>query len=245
VSAGRPGRHGRSVVGASSPRRGPGRRPADTRWERWNASPTAWLARDLRPLRMPPWRSTVRMTTLSAQLRGGPRWALLVRGCAMPGYPTDHAGLEILPFDECLRLLASVPVGRVGFIADGELVMLPVNHVVDGHDVAFRTARGSKLPAAEGQNLATFRGRLLRRADPVWVERCGDRTRGGGRCRGRRPAAGPPWPAPLGHRRTASVLDSDPAHLGQRTADTGSHIARRPARRAVCAGHPYARAGRW
>ena len=64
--------------------------------------------------------------------------------------------MEILPFDECLRLLASVPVGRVGFIADGELVMLPVNHVVDGHDVAFRTARGSKLSAAEGQNLATF-----------------------------------------------------------------------------------------
>jgi hypothetical protein len=39
---------------------------------------------------------------------------------AMPGYPTDHAGLEILPFDECLRLLASVPVGRVGFFADGD-----------------------------------------------------------------------------------------------------------------------------
>jgi len=74
----------------------------------------------------------------------------------MPGYSTDHAGLEILPFDECLWLLASVPVGRVGFIADGELVILPVNHVVDGQDVAFRTAHGSKLSAAGGQNLATF-----------------------------------------------------------------------------------------
>src|SRR6516162_7175600 len=74
----------------------------------------------------------------------------------MPGYSTDHAGLEILPFEECLRLLASVPVGRVGFIADGELVILPVNHVVDGNDVAFRTAYGSKLSTAEGQTLATF-----------------------------------------------------------------------------------------
>jgi uncharacterized protein len=74
----------------------------------------------------------------------------------MPGYSTDHAGLEVLPFEECLRLLASVPVGRVGFIADGELVILPVNHVVDGHNVAFRTAYGSKLSAADGQNLATF-----------------------------------------------------------------------------------------
>jgi uncharacterized protein len=74
----------------------------------------------------------------------------------MPGYPTDHAGLEILPLDECLRLLASVPVGRVGFFVDGEIVVLPVNHAVDGQDVVFRTAYGSKLAAAEGQDLAAF-----------------------------------------------------------------------------------------
>jgi nitroimidazol reductase NimA-like FMN-containing flavoprotein (pyridoxamine 5'-phosphate oxidase superfamily) len=74
----------------------------------------------------------------------------------MPGHPTDHAGLEILPFDVCLRLLASVPVGRVGFFADGEMVILPVNHAVDGQDLIFRTAHGAKLSAAEGQNLVTF-----------------------------------------------------------------------------------------
>ena len=74
----------------------------------------------------------------------------------MPGYSADHAGLEILPFEECLRLLASVPVGRVGFVADGEIVMLPVNHVIDGHNVIFRTTYGSKLSAAVGQDLAAF-----------------------------------------------------------------------------------------
>ena len=74
----------------------------------------------------------------------------------MPGHPTDHAGLEILPFDVCLRLLASVSVGRVGFFSDGEMVILPVNHVVDGQDPVFRTALGSKLSAAEGRNLVTF-----------------------------------------------------------------------------------------
>jgi uncharacterized protein len=74
----------------------------------------------------------------------------------MPGYPTDHAGLEIVPFDECLRLLASVPVGRIGFVADGEVVILPVNHVIQGQDVIFRTAYGSKAAAAEGQNRAAF-----------------------------------------------------------------------------------------
>ena len=74
----------------------------------------------------------------------------------MPAHPTDHAGLEILPFDECLRLLASVSVGRIGFFADGEVVILPVSHVVDGQGLVFRTARGSKLSAAEGRNLVTF-----------------------------------------------------------------------------------------
>ena len=68
----------------------------------------------------------------------------------------DHAGLEALGFDECLARLASVPVGRIGFCADGELMILPVNHAMDGQDVIFRTAPGSKLSAAEGQNLVAF-----------------------------------------------------------------------------------------
>jgi uncharacterized protein len=74
----------------------------------------------------------------------------------MRDYPTDRAGLEVLPFEECLRLLASVPVGRVGFVAEGEVVMLPVNHLVDGTDVVFCAAFGSKLAAAEGQKVAAF-----------------------------------------------------------------------------------------
>jgi len=74
----------------------------------------------------------------------------------MTGHPTDHAGLEILPLDQCLRLLGSVPVGRLGFFADGEMVILPVNLVIDGQHPVFRTARGSKLSAAEGQGLVCF-----------------------------------------------------------------------------------------
>ena len=74
----------------------------------------------------------------------------------MVRYPTDHAGLEILPFDKCLQLLATVPVGRVSFFADGEIVVLPVNHAVDGQDPVFCTARGSKLSTAQDQNLVAF-----------------------------------------------------------------------------------------
>jgi nitroimidazol reductase NimA-like FMN-containing flavoprotein (pyridoxamine 5'-phosphate oxidase superfamily) len=74
----------------------------------------------------------------------------------MTVHPTDHAGLEILPFEDCLRLLDSVPVGRIGFFADGEIVILPVNHLVDGQDVIFRTGAGSKLSSVGSKNLAGF-----------------------------------------------------------------------------------------
>jgi uncharacterized protein len=74
----------------------------------------------------------------------------------MTRYSADHAGLAILPLEDCLHLLGSVPVGRIGFEADGEVVVLPVNHVVDGQSVAFRTATGSKLSAAQGQSRVVF-----------------------------------------------------------------------------------------
>jgi nitroimidazol reductase NimA-like FMN-containing flavoprotein (pyridoxamine 5'-phosphate oxidase superfamily) len=76
--------------------------------------------------------------------------------CVMARYPTDHAGLAILPLADCMRLLDSVPIGRIGFQADGEVVVLPVNHVVNGQSVAFRTAAGSKLSAADGQTRVVF-----------------------------------------------------------------------------------------
>ena len=68
----------------------------------------------------------------------------------------DHAGLEALPLEVCLRLLESVPVGRVSFCTDGEVVTLPVNHVVDGQDMVFRTDRGSKLSAADRRDHVAF-----------------------------------------------------------------------------------------
>jgi uncharacterized protein len=74
----------------------------------------------------------------------------------MPDQPLDHAGLEPLPFDTCLELLASAHLGRIGFHADGELVILPVNHAMDGQDVVFRTSRGSKLATAGEQGLVAF-----------------------------------------------------------------------------------------
>jgi nitroimidazol reductase NimA-like FMN-containing flavoprotein (pyridoxamine 5'-phosphate oxidase superfamily) len=73
-----------------------------------------------------------------------------------PSAQTDHAGLEVLGFEACLCKLASVPVGRVGFLSAGEVEILPVNHVLDGRSVVFRTAEGSKLAGASSGYPVTF-----------------------------------------------------------------------------------------
>ncbi|WP_462203650.1 pyridoxamine 5'-phosphate oxidase family protein [Frankia sp. CcWB3] len=60
----------------------------------------------------------------------------------------DHAGGGVLSPATCLWLLGNEQLGRVAFRADGEVLVLPVNYVMDGEAVAFRTAVGSKLTAA-------------------------------------------------------------------------------------------------
>lgn len=44
--------------------------------------------------------------------------------------PTDHAGMGVMPYGECLRLLATTAVGRGAFPAGGEIVILPVNYAM-------------------------------------------------------------------------------------------------------------------
>ncbi len=60
----------------------------------------------------------------------------------------DRNGFEILTHADCLRLLATVKVGRVGVSMDALPVILPVNFAVDGDSVVFRTNPGTKLDAA-------------------------------------------------------------------------------------------------
>jgi hypothetical protein len=62
---------------------------------------------------------------------------------------TDEAGLEILHLGDMFRLLATVPIGRIGFTADDEVAVLPVMFQVDGQDVVLRIHNGSKLANLE------------------------------------------------------------------------------------------------
>jgi nitroimidazol reductase NimA-like FMN-containing flavoprotein (pyridoxamine 5'-phosphate oxidase superfamily) len=57
--------------------------------------------------------------------------------------------MQHLGTDACWELLASCPVGRIGVLSDGAPEIYPVNHLVDGHTVVFRTDPGSKLHALD------------------------------------------------------------------------------------------------
>jgi hypothetical protein len=76
--------------------------------------------------------------------------------------PRTH--LEVLPLDVCKRLLTLHHLGRLGVIADGRPLVLPVNYTFDGDCVVFRTDDGTKLHAALGQPVAFE----IDGADNVW-----------------------------------------------------------------------------
>jgi nitroimidazol reductase NimA-like FMN-containing flavoprotein (pyridoxamine 5'-phosphate oxidase superfamily) len=60
----------------------------------------------------------------------------------------DAAGLEILDREQCLKLAATVPIGRVVFTSRALPMIQPVNFVIEDDGVVIRTGAGSKLTAA-------------------------------------------------------------------------------------------------
>ncbi|MFN8199466.1 MAG: pyridoxamine 5'-phosphate oxidase family protein [Nakamurella multipartita] len=70
--------------------------------------------------------------------------------------PLDHSGMGVLSRDECYDRLRTARVGRLAFVSDGDPVILPVNHGVDGESIVFRTAPGSKLLAGDSELRVAF-----------------------------------------------------------------------------------------
>jgi len=66
-----------------------------------------------------------------------------------------RTGIERLDREECLALLAGEVVGRLAVVAGGGAEIFPVNYVLDGETVVFRTDEGTKLDAA-GRAQASF-----------------------------------------------------------------------------------------
>ena len=80
-----------------------------------------------------------------------------------------RSGMTVLSVDECMRLLTThLPrIGRVGFVADGKPVILPVNYVYFEGSVIFRSDAGAKLSAAAGGEYVAFE---IDEVDETWRE---------------------------------------------------------------------------
>lgn len=60
----------------------------------------------------------------------------------------ERTGIGVIDPAECVTLLESTPLGRVGFAVDGAQVILPVNFLWFEDAVVFRTLEGQKMDAA-------------------------------------------------------------------------------------------------
>jgi nitroimidazol reductase NimA-like FMN-containing flavoprotein (pyridoxamine 5'-phosphate oxidase superfamily) len=61
---------------------------------------------------------------------------------------------EVLDRDECMRLLATQPVGRLAVVAGQYPMVVPVNFALDRGIIVFRSGPGIKLDAAQHRNVA-------------------------------------------------------------------------------------------
>lgn len=68
----------------------------------------------------------------------------------------DRNGLEVLDRDECLRLLSTATLGRVGVTTGALPTVLPVNFHLDGERILIRTGEGTKLRAATDNAVVAF-----------------------------------------------------------------------------------------
>ena len=65
------------------------------------------------------------------------------RGLHVESPSTSH--LEALSREECILRLQAHGIGRVSVVRAGRPAIYPVNYIVDGESVVFRTGRGSDL----------------------------------------------------------------------------------------------------
>jgi hypothetical protein len=71
-----------------------------------------------------------------------------------PQTDAPPTGLELLDDAECLRLLGTEPIGRLGLSAGALPVVLPINFTLDGRRLVFASEPGLKLDAARQRAVA-------------------------------------------------------------------------------------------
>jgi uncharacterized protein len=68
----------------------------------------------------------------------------------------DRVSLETLDRGECAKLMATVPVGRIGVNIGALPAILPVNFALVGAYIIIRTVPGTKLDAATRRAVVAF-----------------------------------------------------------------------------------------
>lgn len=71
-------------------------------------------------------------------------------------FEIDRNGLEVLDRRECLRLLATVSLGRIAVTFGALPAIMPVNFRLVGGYIVFRTSAGTKLAAAAANAVVAF-----------------------------------------------------------------------------------------
>lgn len=77
-----------------------------------------------------------------------------------------RSGMELMARPECLRLLGTRRVGRLGFLVGDQPMVLPVNYGVENGVVVFRTGEGAKLEGAR-------KGKVAFEVDDLDADGCG------------------------------------------------------------------------
>jgi nitroimidazol reductase NimA-like FMN-containing flavoprotein (pyridoxamine 5'-phosphate oxidase superfamily) len=80
----------------------------------------------------------------------------------------SHATMEVIPTEECYRLLATHEIGRIGVNAEHYPLIFPVNYGLDGTTVVIRTRPGTILRAAEHANVTFEVDEIDRQTHSGW-----------------------------------------------------------------------------
>ena len=68
----------------------------------------------------------------------------------------DNAAVEVLDQQECLRLLRTVPLGRLVFTEAGLPAVRLINFFIDGDTLVFLSTAGDKLRPAQRGDIVAF-----------------------------------------------------------------------------------------
>jgi nitroimidazol reductase NimA-like FMN-containing flavoprotein (pyridoxamine 5'-phosphate oxidase superfamily) len=82
----------------------------------------------------------------------------------IPNEPLVDEGLEILDEEQCMELLATSSVGRIGVSIGALPAIFTVNFMLCSRDIIFKTSEGTKLAAAANHAVVAFHCDMV---DPV------------------------------------------------------------------------------